>query len=111
MSSIDIATLAAGVVDDPDIQERLLDLCHAALDDAEYMLKHGTPEQKGPLVKSLMSMMTRPKAQDTGADEHASLRSMLMAENDRMVRFLVGDVLDDVLDRESAEPVRQLRVG
>lgn len=88
---MDIAELAAHVVDDPDLQGRLLDLCHAALDDAEHLMRHGTPEMKAPLTKSLLAMMTRPRAEDKGVDQMAELRKQLMEENARLTEALTAD--------------------
>ncbi len=62
---------------DPAIRERVITLANMALDQAEFLMKHGDPIMKGKLIQSFMTTFAKHmRTQDTN-DEMEELRNQM----------------------------------
>lgn len=74
----------------PELHARIMDLCHMALDEAEYIMENGTPELQQPLIRSFLAFLTRPQADDGGSSEIEAMRLALVQQNEGLVSALLG---------------------
>lgn len=90
---------------DPAIRERVLNLANMALDQAEFLIKHGDPVMKGRLIQSFMVTFSKHmRTQDTD-DELEKLRIQLEVLQGLVLGRNPGDdsqpelqVVEDVID-------------
>lgn len=77
------AAVASLVASDDDLQNRLRRIVNAALADAEYVLRYGSPQERAAIMKSMVPAMMRSLSavEDKGADdgEEAAYERMMSA--------------------------------
>lgn len=63
----DLSQLMNAVVDDPDVKATVKALALDALEEARYQIAHGTPQNKGNLVRALLpALIASLKETQTG---------------------------------------------
>lgn len=74
-------TAAAVLANNPHLRQRLTKLIEAMIRDAEYTIKHGTPQQRFTLmskvIPQLMRSMTSADASDEERQEVSAFKRMM----------------------------------
>ena len=86
-----IAAVAARVVaDDPALRARMQRLVNAMLDDAEYTMRFGSPNERAALMRSVVPALLRSMQ---GADADATAAAQ-QAAYERMMRQMRGEEVE-----------------
>lgn len=94
---------------DPEIRNRVKHLANLAMDEAEYIIKHGDPRSKQAIVRTFISSFAQHMKVETVNEEIEAMKGAMAKLREEVMGRVPGVLVDEAIELDGVVDVDRPR--